>query len=228
MRNFLSSSVGRKYVMAVTGILLFGFVVIHLLGNLQIFLGQDALNDYAKHLRGLPLLLWPARFFLLGILFIHIGVAVSLGLENRQARPVGYIHETTIQASYASRTMLMSGLVVFLFIVYHLLHFTFGTIQPQFYEQLDAKGRLDVYSMVIHGFKNLYVSAFYMAAIGSLCFHLSHGIQSLFQSLGLRRQDQEVGLKIFSAGISLLIFIGNISIPVSILLGFVKLPSGGA
>ena len=213
--------------MALTGIFLFGFVVIHMLGNLQIYRGQDALNDYARHLEEMPLLLWPARAFLLASLLIHILVAFSLAIENRRARPVRYHYRDTIQASYASRTMVMSGVIIFLFIVYHLLHFTFGKVQPQFFEQLDSKGREDVYGMVVHGFQDIRVALSYIAAMAVLCFHLSHGLESLFQSLGIRSEKTGSLIKKFAIGMSLLIFIGNCSIPVSILLGLVGMPAGG-
>lgn len=214
--------------MAVTGLLLFGFVFVHMLGNLQIFLGQDALNDYAKHLADLPALLWPARVVLLSLLLLHIGTAISLSFENRRARPVRYVRETTIQASYASRTMMMSGVIVFLFIVYHILHFTLGRVQPQFYGHLDAHGHKDVYSMVVLGFQNVFVSASYIVAMAALCLHLSHGFQSLFQSLGLRDEKSGPCLTKLSRALALLIFIGNSSIPVAILLGLVHMPKGGA
>lgn len=226
MCDFLKSSIGRKYVMAVTGFLLFGFVVVHMLGNLQIFLGPDALNDYAKHLADLPMLLWPARIFLLIVLVLHIATAVSLGSGNRAARPVGYVKDATIRATYASRTMMMSGVIIFLFIVYHLLHFTFGKVQPQFFEHLDAKGREDVYAMVVLGFRNLYVSASYIIAMAALCLHLSHGLQSLFQSLGLREESCGRNLRNFSRATALLIFAGNSSIPAAAFLGLLKLPGG--
>ena len=226
MLKLLKSSVGRKYVMAVTGIFLFGFVVVHMLGNLQIYLGQDALNDYAKHLEEMPFLLWPARVFLLATLLIHICVSMSLAFENRAARPVPYACNDTVVASYASRTMVMSGIIIFLFIVYHLMHFTFGKVQPQFFEQVDAKGREDVYGMVVHGFQNIYVAASYIAAMAVLCFHLSHGLQSLFQSLGIRSERNGPFFKKFAVVMSLFIFIGNSSIPISVLLGYLKLPGG--
>ena len=226
MFNYLKSSIGRKQIMAVTGLLLFGFVVAHMLGNLQIYLGQDALNDYAKHLEELPLLLWPARVILLTTLIVHIFVSMSLAAENRAARPVRYQVYGTVHASYASRTMVVSGILIFIFIGYHLLHFTFGQVQPQFFEHLDAKGREDVYGMVVHGFQNIYVSASYVFAMAVLCLHLSHGLQSLFQSLGLRSRAAAPFLSTMSAAVSLLIFIGNSSIPVSVLLGLVKMPGG--
>jgi len=226
--DLLKSSIGRKQVMAVTGLILFGFVVVHMLGNLQIFLGQDALNDYAKHLEELPFLLWPARGILLVTLITHMFVSISLARENRAARPVRYDRYNTIQASYASRTMVISGILIFLFIVYHLLHFTFGRIQPQFFEQLDAKGREDTYAMVVHGFQNIYVSGSYILAMSVLCFHLSHGLQSLFQSLGLRSESAGPLLRKAAVAVSLLIFIGNSSIPVCVLLGFLQMPGGGS
>ncbi len=211
--------------MAVTGAFLFGFVLAHLLGNLQIFLGQNALNDYAKHLMEIPLLLWPARIFLLTTLIVHVAVAISLTRENRAARPVGYLKQETIQASYASRTMVMSGLIVFLFIVYHLLHFTWGKVQPQFFDQLDAQGRRDVYGMVVHGFQNPMVCASYILAMAVLCLHLSHGLQSLFQSLGLRCAKSEALIRKAVVGLSLFIFLGNCSIPLAAYFGFLS-PGG--
>ena len=222
MIKFFKSSIGRKYVMAVTGIFLFGFVVAHLVGNLQIFLGRDALNSYARHLEEMPALLWSARAFLLAALLIHIFTAMGLAVENRRARPVRYAGESVIQASYASRTMVMSGIIVFLFIVYHLLHFTYGKIQPEFFERLDSKGREDVYGMVVHGFGNRYVCASYILAMGALCFHLSHGLESLFQSLGIRSERGASFYKKFALVTSVLIFIGNCSIPFCACIGYLK------
>ncbi len=212
--------------MAATGLLLFGFVVVHMLGNLQIFLGQDVFNDYAKHLQELPLLLWPARIILLALLLVHVAVAMNLAAENRAARPVRYAHYGTIQASYASRTMVFSGIIVFLFIVYHLLHFTFGKVQPEFYHQLDAKGRNDIYAMVVFGFQSVYVSASYIAAMAVLCWHLYHGLQSMFQSVGLRSERSAACLEHFSVATSLVIFAGNCSIPAAVLMGLLKMPRG--
>ena len=213
--------------MASTGALLFGFVVVHMLGNLQIFLGQDVFNDYAKHLQELPMLLWPARAVLLILLITHIAVAINLACENRAARPDRYKYYGTIQASYASRTMVFSGIIVSLFIVYHLLHFTFGKVQPQFFEMTDAKGREDIYAMVVHSFRNVYVSASYIAAMAVLCWHLRHGLQSMFQSVGWSSEKTAPCFEKFAVATSLLIFLGNCSIPAAILLGLVKLPGGG-
>ena len=208
--------------MAVTGVFLFGFVVAHMLGNLQIFLGSEALNDYAEHLQNLPTLLWPARIFLLGTLLFHVVVSISLALENRRARPVPYAREATVQASYASRTMVMSGFIILAFLIYHLLNFTFGVTHPQFFSLVDESGRRDVYSMVVMSFREPVVSGVYVAAMALLCLHLSHGLSSLFQSLGLADERSLPALKRAGVALALVVFVGNSSIPVAALLGILK------
>ncbi len=214
--------------MAITGLFLFGFVVVHMLGNLQIFLGQEALNAYAEHLEELPLLLWPARIFLLVTLIIHMVTAISLAIENKNARPVGYSFQNTVQASYASRTMVMSGVIIFLFIVYHLLHFTFDVTNPELAHLVDSKGRDDVYSMVVLSFQNIFISSTYITAMAILCFHLSHGLSSLFQSLGLNDMKYDGLVKKIGRGIALAIFIGNSSMPVAAFFHLINVPKGVA
>ena len=214
--------------MAVTGLVLLGFVIAHMLGNLQIFLGQEWLNGYAKHLQDLPFLLWPARFFLLGTLMIHMVLALQLAIENKKARPVPYVFKDTVQASYASRTMVISGVLIFLFIVYHLLHFTFGKTNPAFFHLVDAKGRHDVYSMVILSYQNYFVSGVYILAMFVLYLHLSHGAPSFLQSLGLTNEKTLQKIERLGNSLAWIIFVGNSSIPIAILLRLVKLPAGGA
>ena len=208
--------------MAVTGFFLFVFVVAHMLGNFQIFMGPDALNDYAAHLKELPFLLWPARIFLLFVLVIHGVVAVQLAIQNRRARPVSYAVEDTVAASYASRTMMFSGIIILAFIVYHLLHFTFGKIHPEAFELMDAKGREDVYRRVVLGFQDVRISLSYVFAMAVLCVHLSHGASSFFQSLGLSDERWADRFKACGMGVAVLIFVGNCLIPASILLGWLK------
>ncbi len=222
------SSIGRKAITAITGLILFGFVVVHMLGNLQIFLGQDALNSYAEHLEELVFLLWPARIFLLITVLVHIGVSLGLALENKKARPVPYAKKDTVQASLASRTMVLTGLIILLFIVYHLLHFTFGVTNPEFAHLVDLKGRDDVYSMVVLSFQNYWISGTYVLAMFFLCVHLSHGLASFPQSLGLNNEKLMPIFKIAARVLALAIFVGNSSIPLAILLGIVKLPQAGA
>ena len=222
--SFLSSSVGKKYVMAVTGLVLFGFVIGHMLGNLQIFLGRDALNEYAHFLQEATELLWLARIVLLVSFVTHIVTAVLLAKDNRAARPVRYRHENTVQASYSSRTMMMSGLIVLAFVVYHLLHFTYAAVHPQYFYILDPEGRHDVYSMVVLSFRDFPIAAAYILAMLPLCMHISHGFQSLFQSLGLNHPRYTPALRRASQFIGLLVLAGNTSIPVACLLGWLPVP----
>ncbi len=212
--------------MAVTGLILFGFVIVHMLGNLQIFLGQDQLNAYSEHIQELPFLLWPARIFLLLTLVVHMTVSINLAIENKNARPVRYAHEDTVQVSFASRTMVMSGLIIFAFIVFHLLHFTFDKIHPEFSNLQDSKGRDDVYSMVVLSFRDPLIAVSYITAMAVLCFHLSHGLSSLFQSLGLNNEDIKAKIKWTGYALALIVFIGNSSMPLAALLRLLQLPKG--
>jgi succinate dehydrogenase / fumarate reductase cytochrome b subunit len=215
------SSLGKKYVMAITGFLLFLFVIVHMAGNLQVYLGQEPMNAYAELLKSKPGLLWTARVGLFVIAALHVISALQLAAENRAARPQPYAQGKPI-ASLASRTILVSGLIIFAFIVYHLMHFTFGVTNPDFMDLHDAFGRHDVFTMVIEGFRNPYVSAFYIISMGLLCLHLSHGVSSLFQSLGIRRKGTIAAFNSFARIAAIVIFIGNCSIPISILAGVVK------
>jgi len=214
------TSLGKKYLMAVTGLVLFAFVIAHMLGNLQIFLGREAINSYAKFLTSKPKLLWTARLGLLLTVIVHIWVAIKLAMENRAARPVGYANTKWVSASYASRTMVWSGLIIFAFVVYHLLQFTFGAVNPVYLELKDPSGRHDVYGMMIQAFSQPAVAFFYILAMGLLCLHLSHGVSSLFQSLGLRTECYRKLIDRSAHASALVIFVGNCSIPVAVLLGY--------
>ena len=221
------TSLGKKYWMALTGCLLMGFVVAHLLGNLQIFLGPDWLNEYAEHLEELPLLLWPARALLASALAVHMTLGILLAVENRRARPVRYAVGATVQASLPSRAMVFLGIAIFTFIVYHLLHFTFGVVDPSIAEMSDAKGRHDVYSMVILGFQNGPVAAVYLIAMFFLAAHLSHGAWSFLQTLGVLREAGIARAKRSALVFSMLVFIGYGSIAVASYAGWLK-PLQGA
>lgn len=224
--NFFNSSIGKKMTMAVTGLILFLFVVVHMIGNLQIFLGQEALNAYAEMLQHLGEFLWAARAVLFVSLVTHIYLASRLTWENAHARPQQYVFKDTVQASYASRTMLMSGIIILLFIVYHLLHFTFGLTNPAYYQVIDAKGRHDVYSMAVMSFRQPLIALTYVAAMIPLAMHLGHGIQSLFQSLGINHPKFTPAIRRLSLVIAWLIFVGNSSIPLAAYFGLLKLPGG--
>lgn len=203
--------------MAVTGLALLGFVIGHMLGNLQIFIGQDQLNAYAANLQGMGPVLWVARLALLVLVGLHIWAAYSLTRENMQARPQNYRKEGTIQASYSSRTMRWSGVIVLAFIIYHLLHFTVRVTHPEYSELIDGVGRPDVYQMVISGFSSIWVSGFYIVAMFLLAMHLSHGIASMLQTLGLRTSGTRRMVDSISWGVAAIIFVGNISIPLAVL-----------
>src|SRR4051812_26624017 len=157
------SSIGRKMIVAVTGVILILFVLGHLLGNLQIYLGPEWINTYSQHLRDLGPLLWLIRAFLLVSVLLHIYFTILLAIENRRARSEAYRDRSYVKASWASRHMVVSGLVVLAFIIFHLLHFTARKFNPQFpLLKLDPLNRYDVYSMMVYGFQNVYVSIFYI------------------------------------------------------------------
>ena len=223
VKSLFQSSIGRKYIMAVTGGMLFAFAVVHLVGNLQIFLGPERLNTYAAFLKSKPLVLWGFRLGLAAIALIHITTATGLTLENWAARPNRYAANTDPYATFAARTMVISGSLIFAFVTYHLLHFTMGVAQPGIMGHVDAHGRHDVYRMVVEGFRNPWVSGAYVGAMVMLFFHLQHGLSSLFQSLGLKNQKFAKGIEYMAVAAALLLCVGNCAIPLSIVLGFLTL-----
>jgi len=220
---FYRSSVGKKMIVAVTGIILILFVVGHLLGNLQIFIGPDWINGYSQRLHDLGPLLCLIRIFLLLTVAIHIYVTIQLAIENRRARPEPYIDRQYVKATFASRHMLMSGLIVVAFIIYHLAHFTDRITDPRFaLLKLDPLHRYDVYSMMVYGFQSYLVSGFYVLGLFLLALHLSHGSSSFFQSLGLNDKKLAPRLALGGRIFAWLLFAGYTSIPVAVLLGLVK------
>jgi succinate dehydrogenase / fumarate reductase cytochrome b subunit len=246
--NLFCSSIGRKILMAVTGVILVGFVTGHLVGNLQIFAHPDKINGYAHFLQSLGPALWIVRLGLLAAVAIHVWAAVSLTLESRAARgPEPYGVKRWIAASLASRYMRLSGVVVLAFIVYHLLHFTVGvagagTFKTAFpdYRMTETFSVLgfpivssgaavhDVYSMVFLGFASPLVSLFYIIAVGLLTVHLLHGFDSMFQTIGLRSGRWAKGLRTVTVLFCLAYFAGNLAIPGAIVSGLVKPAAGTA
>ncbi|MGH9838095.1 MAG: succinate dehydrogenase cytochrome b subunit [Blastocatellia bacterium] len=217
------SSIGKKYVMAVTGLGLWLFVMVHLAGNLQVFLPPSLINTYAHTLKANPLVLWGARLGLLAIAALHIIAAIQLALANRRARPVRYDAGKPVESTFAQRTIVVSGLIILAFIAFHLSHFTIGLVDPQFLEFRDPQtGYHDVHRMMVAGFSNCYVSGFYVLSMGLLMLHLSHGISSLFQSLGLRSNKTFKFFNSLAHVVAIMIFIGNCSIPLAIMAGWVK------
>ena len=222
--NYLKSSVGAKHLMAITGIALVGFVIAHMLGNLLVFAGQDALNSYAQGLQDTGGLLWVARAGLLVAVAAHIAAAVRLTALNKAARPVGYVRYKPIRSPFYARVMPWTGLLLFLFIVFHLLHFTFGVVLPDAYHQVDALGRHDVYSMVVRGFQQPVVALSYVIAMVFLCMHLAHGVRSMFQSLGINHPKYNPLISKLGPAIAIIVFIGDVSMPLAVLGGFITLP----
>jgi succinate dehydrogenase / fumarate reductase cytochrome b subunit len=241
-RNIFGSSIGRKLVMAVTGVVLILFVVGHLVGNLQVFEDPDRINGYAHFLQSLGPTLWAVRIFLLVCVGLHIWAATVLALESRHARgDEPYAVKKWIRATVASRYMRWTGYIVLAFILYHLAQFTVGVAQPGSFKanipHYVMRGDyrilgftavpagtevLDVRSMMIRGFSNPVVSIFYIIAIGLLSLHLLHGGESLFQTFGWRNHRWERGLRAVVTLLCAAYFLGNLIIPGGVLAGFLR------
>jgi succinate dehydrogenase / fumarate reductase cytochrome b subunit len=216
-------SLVKKYLMALTGAVMVGFVFIHMLGNLQMFGGPDAMNGYAHFLHTLPKgLFWGFRIVLLLSLVVHVWMAILIAKENRAARPVGNDRERVVQASWGSRTMGLSGSIILFFIVFHLLQFTTRSLNPEFnthafYATLaDGTSVYDVYKMVYVSFTNYWYSGIYIVCMALLCLHLSHAVSSMFQSMGWRNRIWRPRLDLFSLAYGWVIFLGFIAVPVGV------------
>jgi len=209
--RFWNTTIGKKTVMAVSGIALALFVFGHLAGNLQIFLGPDQFNGYARTLRHLPELVWPVRIALFIMVILHIWSSLHLAVIKSEARPINYVKRTPAGSSYASRTMYLSGPIIAAFVVYHLMQFTFGVGGTPYHPY-------DAYGNVIQGFRVPAVSIFYIIAMGLLCLHLRHGLWSLFQTLGFSHPRHTPRIQRLASFLALLIFFGFISIPIAVML----------
>ena len=219
-----TSSLGKKYLMALSGLVLIGFVFVHMAGNLQILMGQEKINAYAHALQSLPMpILWGSRLFLLAAVVVHAVTAYQLIKENRRARPHSNYIETTKKAGLASLRMGLTGSILLAFIVFHLLHFTIRTIYPEYSDMMtivgspDSNEIHDVYSMVLAGFQHTWISVFYVVAMFLLCGHLAHGVSSAFQSLGIRSETWRVKLELAAKAYAWLIFVGFSIVPVLVL-----------
>jgi len=220
--RFWNSSIGKKLIVAVTGIMLVGFLLGHMAGNLLIFQGRGPLNDYAEFLHHFlhGMGIWGARAGLIVAFVLHIVATISLTRQNRAARVDRYAYEGTVQASRSSRIMIWSGLTVIAFVIFHILHFTVR-IDPALASMKDPldPARHDVYGMVIAGFKNPFIVLFYIVAISLLCSHLSHGIASISQTLGLRTRKTSDGIQALAWVVTLLLWFGFLAIPLSVAVG---------
>jgi succinate dehydrogenase / fumarate reductase cytochrome b subunit len=225
--NFYRSGTGKKAVMAVTGLILFGWIFAHMVGNLKLYMGAVHLNEYAHFLRtmGAPAvpetgLLWISRLVLLVAVILHIHAAYALTRLNMEARPVGYRQRDYVKGTYAARTMRWGGVIILLFVIYHLLHLTTGQAHHDF--QRLANDEADVYHNVVSGFQVWWVAAIYIIANLALGLHLFHGVWSMFGSVGLVNPRFEPWRRNFATVFAVLITLGNISFPLAVLTGFVR------
>lgn len=207
---------GQKTIVALTGIILVLFLFGHLLGNLTIFLGSDWINSYAQHLKDWSPLLWTVRVILIVAVILHIYFTMLLWNRSATATPRKTVFRTHIQTSVFSRTIRLSGLVVFAFVIFHLAHFTWGLVQPEYAHLNTPQGQHNVFEMMVYGFRNPYIVGFYMMGLALLAFHLSHGIGSLFQTLGISNRRLQPVFHMAGRWIAWLLFAGYVSIPLSV------------
>lgn len=220
--KFIESTVGRKIVMAITGLMMLLFVIIHAIGNSTIYFNW--LNAYAEHLHALPPLVWIFRLILLGMFLLHGIYGIQITLENREAKPRAYAVRKDLSTTFASKNMIWTGLLIAAFLIYHLLHFTFQVTNPEISagRNPDELGRPDVFRMVVLSFQNSFISSMYILAMIALALHLSHGVQSFFQTLGLN--NERIMPVIIKAGTiaAIILLLVYMAIPIVIIAGIVK------
>lgn len=230
LEKLLRYSIGKKTLVALTGLGLALFLVAHMSGNMLMFFGPDDMNSYAEGLRqimkvgGFPLGLWIARLGLLAMFAVHVVLAAQLTMQNRAARPVKYQYNNTVNASLASRTMILSGLLLLAFVIYHLLHFTLGVTNPQHFQVKDHLLRHDAYTMYVLGFREPVIFVTYLISMMLLAAHLYHGISSLFQTMGWVKTSGYGLLQKVAIAFVLIVVGGFLSPPVAVLLKVIKLP----
>lgn len=220
--SFFQTSVGKKLMMAVTGLFMLLFIVIHMIGNSTIY--ADWLNDYAAHLHALPPLVWCFRFFMCAVFCVHVYFGITLTLENRASRPAAYAVTKHIKAGFAGRNMIWTGLAITAFLIYHLLHFTAHVTNPEISAGIlkDSLGRPDVYSMVVLSFQKIPVATAYLAAMCALYLHLSHGIQSFVQTFGLN-SDRSLPVVVKTGSLAAIVLsLGYVLIPLAVLAGILR------
>jgi succinate dehydrogenase / fumarate reductase cytochrome b subunit len=223
--HLFRTSIGSKLVVALTGALLLGFLLVHMIGNLRILQGPKALNDYAAWLQGHPLL-WVFRIGLAGLFGLHILTAGRLAYENRAARPQGYRVKRRTRSTLLSRGMLITGTLVLGFLIYHLLHLTLGLTGPDFTPLVDAQGQVDVYARVVTSFRDPLIAALYLGAMTLLGLHLTHAIPSLLQTLGFNHESYEPLIQVLAPLLAWVVALGFATVPLLVQLGVLGLPGG--
>ncbi len=221
---FLKSSVGRKILMALTGLIMVMYTLLHGIGNLTIYYGPDSINAYAAALQGLGPFLWTFRIGMLLAVSVHLFYGIQLTLENNRAKPDSYAVKKNLQAGFSSRNMIWTGLAIAGYLVFHILHFTLTTINPELGagQNPDASGRPDVYTMVFLNFQQMFIALIYLSAMAALFLHLLHGIPSLFQTFGLNSERSLSATGKAGRLAALIIFIVFISIPIAVLTGLLR------
>jgi succinate dehydrogenase / fumarate reductase cytochrome b subunit len=217
------SSVGRKIIMAVTGFVLVAFVCVHLLGNSSVFIGADAINAYAQKLHSLGPFVWVFRLVMLAAFAIHIFFGIQLTLENKAATPEKNVQIKRLKTGFGAETMIVSGLVMLAFVIYHLLHFTVRVTNPEIYVPLGDHGMVDVFVMMVQGFSSVLPVIIYLVGLFFLFLHVSHGIQSLFQTLGLSNDKSLPFMEMVSKVVGVVLLVGYVSIPMLVVFGLIKL-----
>ena len=225
--RFYASSVGKKYIVALTAIALLGFLPVHVIGNLLLFGGKEALNAYAHflHTFGHGMGVWAFRFGLLGAFLVHVIATIHLARQNRAARSQGYEVKTPQRSTVSSRTMIVSGLTILSFVVFHILHYTVR-VSPEFRAlppfMLDGKEVFDVHAMVVMGFQSIPATIFYVIGVSLLSMHLAHGVSSVFQTLGLRTRKTADLITVIGKAYAAFIWGGFLVVPLAVLFGLVK------
>jgi succinate dehydrogenase / fumarate reductase, cytochrome b subunit len=224
--SYVKSSVGAKHLMAITGLILSVFVLGHMAGNLLLFGGPDAINAYAEGLKNTPALLWGTRVTLLVSVIVHVAAGLRLAAMNRAARPVKYVRFKPQRTPFYARVMPWTGMILFAFIVFHILHYPVGVVQVSSFAgtpgNIDAAGRPDVYSMMLAGFQNPLVAGSYLVAMVLLCMHLAHGVSSMFQSVGFNHPKYNTIVRYAGPVFGGVVFAGNTLIVLAVLAGVVS------
>lgn len=224
--HLTQSTVGRKILMAVTGLLLVGFITMHLLGNLSVFAGPDGINAYAEHLHSLGPLVWVFRLIMLVLFAVHITFGVQLSIENRTATPLNYSIKKRVKTTFSSESMLYTGLILLAFLLYHLAHFTLQITNPAISSHnlpLDAAMRPDVFTMVVLSFQKAGIAIIYIIGMLALLLHLTHGLSSFVQTLGWNNGPSHDKVTLGGKLVAVVFFLAYVAIPVLILARFVKI-----
>jgi succinate dehydrogenase / fumarate reductase cytochrome b subunit len=221
--RFTRSNIGLKFLMAITGVIMVGYLIGHVTGNMLIFRGPEAINAYSKFLHGAKGLLWGTRVILLVSVVVHVWATLRFLKLRGEARPVAYASKGAHGTTWAARTMFWSGPVIALFIVYHILHLTTGTVHPTYDKNVNAETHdVNVYANLVEGFQRPLASGIYILAMLAIALHLSHGVWSMLQTVGINRPNWEPALRCLAVVAGVLITAGFVAVPVAVLFGMVK------